>query len=58
MEKELDAKSYWKGVKARRDRKVKQGVEKNQAFKDAMKELNDSIFEIVAFAQKHTKPVT
>ena len=58
MDNELDTKNYWKGVKSRRDVKVAQGMDKNQAFKEALKEFNAKIFAIVDFASNYIRPVS
>jgi hypothetical protein len=55
MVKEFDAKSYWKGVKARRTAKVERGMDKDQAFKEALKEMNENIFALCDYASKWLK---
>ena len=58
MENTLDSKNYWKGVKSLRNKKVSAGMEKNQAFKEALKEFNEHIFAICDHASKWVRPVS
>ncbi len=53
MDKEFDAKSYWKNVRVRRNIKVEKGTEKNTAFKEALKEMNDHILALCDYAGKY-----